>query len=877
MLTTRIRTVRTLWMRLFVASLLFVPVVSAAKTASAAPTSASDNFAGSAGNLSANWTAMTDGAMTISTPGQVTGGNASANTGDIYTGQSFTSDQYSQIQTTSTQLTGSQWIGVGVRAQAGGQNLYLGLYWWQNGTPVLMLFKRISGNFTQLGTYASGPLPAGTQLQLTAAGSTLALSENGVVRISATDTTLTGGNPGIMAYGTATAQNWTGGNAVGSYAVGGTASGLSGTVVLQDNGGDSLNVTANGAFTFATLLAAGGSYNVTVASNPSGQTCTVANGTGAVTTANITNVAVTCTAAGGGGGGGTATWTAMTDGAMTISPSGLVTGGSASANTGEISTGQSFTSDQYSQIQTTSTQLTGSQWIGVGVRAQAGGQNLYLGLYWWQNGSPVLMLFKRINGNFTQLGTYASGPLPAGTQLQLTAAGSTLALSENGVVRISATDTTLTGGNPGIMAYGTAAAQAWTSGNAVGSYAVGGTASGLSGTVVLQDNGGDSLNVTANGAFTFATLLAAGGSYNVTVASNPSGQTCTVANGTGSVTTANITNVAVTCTAAGGGGGTATWTAMTDGAMTISPSGLVTGGSASANTGEISTGQSFTSDQYSQIQTTSTQLTGSQWIGVGVRAQAGGQNLYLGLYWWQNGSPVLMLFKRISGNFTQLGTYASGPLPAGTQLQLTADGSTLALYENGVVRISATDTTLTGGNPGIMAYGTATAQNWTGGNATFRITDQSTDSSGIKYYDVLSHNDGYGLQTLRVLQPTHPAAGVAHNFLYVLPVEVGLGNVHGDGLATLQSMDAEDQYNLTIVEPTFDYQPWYANNPNDPNLQYESFMTDEPRAVGRSQPFHDGHRAELADRLLEVRRRGPGPPPQASEPVRGGGVLGLPG
>ena len=85
-----------------------------------------------------------------------------------------------------------------------------------------------------------------------------------------------------MAFGTGQVDNWSGGDCrrPATYTVGGTVSGLTGTVVLQDNGGDNLSVTANGAFTFATPLASGAAYNVTVKTNPAGQTCTVANGSG---------------------------------------------------------------------------------------------------------------------------------------------------------------------------------------------------------------------------------------------------------------------------------------------------------------------------------------------------------------------------------------------------------------------------------------------------------------------------------------------------------------------------------------------------------------------------------------------------------------------
>ncbi len=61
----------------------------------------------------------------------------------------------------------------------------------------------------------------------------------------------------------------------------------------------------------------------------------------------------------------------------------------------------------------------------------------------------------------------------------------------------------------------------------------------------------------------------------------------------------------------------------------------------------------------------------------------------------------------------------------------------------------------------------------------------------------------------------------------MLPVEAGLGTTFGDGLDTMLALDAQDQYNLTIIEPTFSIDPWYADNPLDANLQYETFMTND--------------------------------------------------
>jgi len=85
---------------------------------------------------------------------------------------------------------------------------------------------------------------------------------------------------------------------IDTYTIGGNISGLSGTgLVLQNNTGDDLPITANGGFVFVTALNDGSDYSVTVLTQPSSpeQTCNVTNGSGTLTSANITNVTVSCT------------------------------------------------------------------------------------------------------------------------------------------------------------------------------------------------------------------------------------------------------------------------------------------------------------------------------------------------------------------------------------------------------------------------------------------------------------------------------------------------------------------------------------------------------------------------------------------------------
>jgi hypothetical protein len=78
-----------------------------------------------------------------------------------------------------------------------------------------------------------------------------------------------------------------------TYTIGGTVSGLTGTVVLQNNGGDNLSLTTNGSFTFGKALSSGAAYAATVLTQPSGEICTVSSGNGTAT-ATVTTVAVQC-------------------------------------------------------------------------------------------------------------------------------------------------------------------------------------------------------------------------------------------------------------------------------------------------------------------------------------------------------------------------------------------------------------------------------------------------------------------------------------------------------------------------------------------------------------------------------------------------------
>jgi uncharacterized repeat protein (TIGR03803 family) len=116
-------------------------------------------------------------------------------------------------------------------------------------------------------------------------------------------------------------------------------------------------------------------------------------------------------------------------------------------------------------------------------------------------------------------------------------------------------------------------------------YSLGGTVSGLSGSGLTLGSGATTLQVAAGAtSFTMSSSMASGTTYAITVVRQPADQTCTVAQGAGTIGTANVGNVVVTCAAQsfplGGtitGLGENTSLVLTDGTDTLSVSAGSTG------------------------------------------------------------------------------------------------------------------------------------------------------------------------------------------------------------------------------------------------------------------------------------------------------------
>lgn len=81
-----------------------------------------------------------------------------------------------------------------------------------------------------------------------------------------------------------------------SYTVGGTVTllGTGKSIVLQNNAGNDLTISANGAYTFSSSLANNAAYAVSILTQPTGQTCVLSNPSGTISGQSVTNVDISC-------------------------------------------------------------------------------------------------------------------------------------------------------------------------------------------------------------------------------------------------------------------------------------------------------------------------------------------------------------------------------------------------------------------------------------------------------------------------------------------------------------------------------------------------------------------------------------------------------
>jgi len=348
----------------------------------------------------------------------------------------------------------------------------------------------------------------------------------------------------------------------GTNTIAGTITGLTGIgLQLQLNGGEIIAASGT-SFTFATKITDGQAFNVQVKAHPSApvQICTPEYNVGIIAGANVTNVSILCST-------------------VPYSVGGYVNGlGAGQSVTLQVNGGQNTTrtsdgfflfptplADQTHFDVTVLTQPTGrtcSVQNPSGAIYGRGSYGTYIecstsawtvsGVVSGLSGGYVTLVassgeYKPVvsNGAFSFSQKFASGSFYAVEVFRNPALPAQTCTVQNG------TGANITGdiNSVSVVCSG-------------GGYTVGGSLSGLTASgLVLRLNGtSDVIVPVGSSSYTFADSVATGGTYSVTVASQPTGLKCTVtpATASGTVATANVTNVAVTCQTGYTVGGTVT-------------------------------------------------------------------------------------------------------------------------------------------------------------------------------------------------------------------------------------------------------------------------------------------------------------------------------
>ena len=300
-----------------------------------------------------------------------------------------------------------------------------------------------------------------------------------------------------------------------TYTIGVKTTGLVGTLVVADDAGDDLTFTTNTTQTFANTYASGATYSVTVKTQPTIQTCTLSSNATGTITKNIT-VTATC----------------KTNYTISVKNTGLTgtlvvkdnksvdltfTTNDTQTFSNVYSSGSTYTvsvkTQPSKQSCTLSSNASGTITSNITVTAtcvptytiSVAVSGLSGTLVVEDSQSSSLTFTTNSNKAFSK--AYASGSAYTVT-VETQPAGQTCTLGSNASGTITSN----------ITVDATCAAS---SGNTL-SVAV----SGLSGTVVLEDDQGATLTFTSNKTQTFSNTYANGATYTVSVTSQPTDQSC---------------------------------------------------------------------------------------------------------------------------------------------------------------------------------------------------------------------------------------------------------------------------------------------------------------------------------------------------------------
>jgi hypothetical protein len=355
----------------------------------------------------------------------------------------------------------------------------------------------------------------------------------------------------------------------------GTISGLTTSGLALSNNGVNLEISAGAtSFTFGPVLQNLIGYDVTAPLQPSGQACTVANGSGTATTANISNVVVTCSNrtfnVGGTISGLTASGLVLANGSDTLSVS-------AGASSFTLPTGVAYGSSYAVVVTAQPTGLTCDVTNGTGTVAAEAVTNIAVKC----SDQPLT-----VGGSISGLGNATGLVLANGDGAYTVPAGATnftLDAAESPgdtLVRVQTQPGGMTcsaGNVPATMPTHNVTDVSITCSDQA--YSLGGTVAGLTTSGLVLSDGGDTYRVPANAThFTMPTAIAYGSTYAVSVQTQPAGLTCTVGDGTGIMPARAVTNVDLTCASAsytlGGSisGLTTSGLVLTDGADNLSVS-----------------------------------------------------------------------------------------------------------------------------------------------------------------------------------------------------------------------------------------------------------------------------------------------------------------